>query len=37
VANSNRLLLMRGGRVRSEIETASTTPERVQEMVEAAR
>jgi simple sugar transport system ATP-binding protein len=37
VANSNRLLLMRAGRIRSEIDTETATPEGVQELVEAAR
>lgn len=37
VANSNRLLLMRAGRIRSEIDAATATPESVQALVEAAR
>jgi simple sugar transport system ATP-binding protein len=37
VANSNRLLLMRAGRIGSEIDDETVIPERVQALVEAAR
>jgi len=36
VRNTNRILLMRGGRVRSEIASSSLTPEQLQTLVEAA-
>jgi simple sugar transport system ATP-binding protein len=36
VRNTNRILLMRGGRIRSEIVSSSVTPEQLQTLVEAA-
>ena len=36
VRNTNRILLMRGGRIRAEIASDAVTPERLQDMVEAA-
>jgi simple sugar transport system ATP-binding protein len=36
VRNTNRILLMRGGRIRSEIASGSVTPEELQTLVEAA-
>jgi ABC-type sugar transport system ATPase subunit len=35
VTNSNRLLVMRGGRIRTEIQSATTTEGDVQALVEA--
>jgi len=37
VKNSNRVLLMRAGKIRSQVETKGTTAEEVQRLVEAGK